>query len=219
MLRWQEEWLTLGWDYSLKERWWRGGKTRGAFVGRRRAMRLGSIHHRRKSPLPGGRCAVNKPCNALHSASLATSLITVKVAKERLVRQAGHEVISPVWVGSGNQIEIYDKATDSIRRLSLCRLSWSPAGRLTRAGASIVHNEGPLADPSTHFGARGLATDLSTRPRHSSQANIGRKAARCVAGTWKFSPVLNRTKCWMNAGWPGNLSHHQVSPAHDCRSG
>jgi hypothetical protein len=128
-------------------------------------------------PTAGGRCAANKTC-AMHSASLATSLIPIEAAKKRLVRQAGHAVISPFWAGRGHQTGIYNKATVSIRRLGLCRLSWSPAQ------APRLCIEAPFADLSTHFGARGLATDLSTRPRHSStRANIGRKVPRCVAGT------------------------------------
>lgn len=129
---------------------------------------------------------------AMHSASLATSLITItkEVAKARLACQAGCDVFSLVWAEGGNQIEDYSKATDSIRRLGLCRRPSSPAGRLTRADASIVHSEAPFADLSTHFRARGHrhgpADEATTR------ANIGRKVSRCVAFcacTWNLSPA------------------------------
>ena len=181
MLRWQEEWLTLGWDYSLKDRWWRGGKTRGAFVGRQRRMRLGSIQPR-KSPLRAADALRTNLCNAL---SLAGDLPDPHRSRQSTPGSSG-------WARghftlSGPRAAIKSRFTP--RRPSRF-VGWAfaasrgpPAGRLTRVGASIVHGEAPFADLSTHFGARGLATDLWTRPRHSSaRANIGRKVPRCVAG-------------------------------------
>lgn len=185
MLRWQEEWLTLGWDYSLKERWWRGGKTRGAFVGRQRAD-AAWLHSPRKSPLRAADALRTNLCYAL---SLAGDLPDPHRSRQRTPGSSGwargHFTLSGPRQGrerqSNRDLLQGDRLDSSAGPLP--PLVVPPLAALPAQAPQLCMARPPFADLSTHFGARGLATDLWTRPRHSSaRANIGRKVPRCVAG-------------------------------------